>query len=374
MISLLAIGDWGRRGSVEQRAVAEGMARAARRLRPRLVLTTGDNFYDDGVCDLEDAHWHESFEAVYADSALQMPWHPVLGNHDYRGSVAAQIAYTHRSGRWMLPARYYTVARRIDARHHAQFFFLDTTPFLDVYRPGGAEHTPGVKGQCPEAQLRWLGGALAASESAWKIVVGHHPIRSGSPFHGDAPELQERLAPLLRAGGADVYLCGHEHDLQHLTGEDGLHHVITGAGSECRETGRCAATRFSQGALGFASLTLHARSLRLRFHDAEGRVLYRALIEKPEPEKAPPASTAATSRFRQLLAEGMRMGLVQRVRASGGGERVLLQAGAWRGWMREAEAVRLLEGLLGGARAQAEAGGDVGRNASGSRLNSSIMK
>lgn len=356
MVSFLAVGDWGRRGCAEQRAVAQGMAHVARRLRTQFVVSTGDNFYDDGVAGVTDAHWQESFETVYADAALRTPWYSVLGNHDYRGSVEAQVAYTGRSDRWRLPARYYTLRRPVGARRRVQLFCLDTTPFLRVYRPGGREHTPGVAGQDPEAQLRWLYDALRASTAAWKIVVGHHPLRSGSPFHGEAPEWRDRLSPVLHAGGADVYLSGHEHDLQHLVDENGLHHVVSGAGSECRTTGACAVTRFSQGALGFASFTVSARRLRLRFHGADGRMLYRARLTKPREGVAPLcASTAApesfAERLRQLVAKRMRAGLVRRFKAEG--ERVLLAAGAWRGSVRKAEAVWFPERLLGAARTNA---------------------
>ena len=55
-LSFLAVGDWGRRGTEAQRAVAQGMARAARRLGSAFVLTTDDNFYEGGVESTDDAH------------------------------------------------------------------------------------------------------------------------------------------------------------------------------------------------------------------------------------------------------------------------------------------------------------------------------
>ena len=285
MIRFLVVGDWGRRGASPQCAVAEGLARAARRLAVHRVISTGDNFYEDGVQSVRDAHWQESFESIYTARALQqVPWHVALGNHDYRGTVEAQVAYTRRSRRWHLPGRYYDFTVPVDERTQAQFIVLDTTPFLSLYQPGGAEATEGVAEQDTRVQLRWLRRTLARSEAEWKIVVGHHPLRSGSPFHGDAEELRSAVLPELQAGGVQVYLAGHEHDLQHLAA-DGLQYVISGAGSECRATGATEHTRFSQASLGFAAVELCHSRLVLRFYDAAGRPLYRAEVPRTPAQK-----------------------------------------------------------------------------------------
>ena len=45
--------------------------------------------------------------------------------------------------------------------------------------------------------LQDLENALSESRAKWKIVVGHHAIRSVG-HHGDTNELVERLLPILR--------------------------------------------------------------------------------------------------------------------------------------------------------------------------------
>jgi acid phosphatase len=309
MLTFFALGDWGQRGSDAQRAVAQGMARAAVRYNPRFILTTGDNFYDHGVEDVNDPHWQESFADVYDDPALSVPWYAALGNHDHEGTVAAQVDYADHDLRWRMPERYYSFSKRVDDRTHAQFVILDTTPFTDpdlrAHRAGdrvvaagnstSGNGTSGTRSATPEGgverlrttrtafdptlQRYWLRHMLAPSRSAWKIVVGHHPIQSGSAFHGPTPALQEHVAPLLQSLGVHAYLCGHEHDLQHID-DDGLHHVVSGAGAEVRPTGTCAGTRFSASTLGFAVVTLTADAMRLRFCDAEGAVVYETLSER----------------------------------------------------------------------------------------------
>src|SRR4051812_43847746 len=83
-INFLVFGDWGIPGK-EQIAVANEMAKAAKDLKPRFVISVGDNFYWYGVTSTEDTLWKSTFEDVYSDSSLQIPWHAILGNHDYRG-------------------------------------------------------------------------------------------------------------------------------------------------------------------------------------------------------------------------------------------------------------------------------------------------
>src|SRR5262245_22957259 len=58
MLNFLILGDWGHKGTSGQLAVTNGMARVAKQLKSRFVVTTGDNFYD-GVTGLHDAHWQE---------------------------------------------------------------------------------------------------------------------------------------------------------------------------------------------------------------------------------------------------------------------------------------------------------------------------
>jgi acid phosphatase len=272
MLNFLIIGDWGRKGTPGQIAVADGMARIAQQHRSRFVVTTGDNFYD-GVTSLHDAHWRESYETVYTARSLQIPWYVVLGNHDYQGCVQAQLDYVDWSGRWRLPARYYAVEKAIDATVSALLVFLDTSPFLSSYQTNGPEYIEGVRDQDSERQLTWLNRKLARSKAIWKLVFGHHPIYSASPCHGDTLELRRRLLPILHAHHVQAYICGHEHDLQHLA-TDGIDYFVTGAGSEYRETGWRSDSRYSASELGFSAFSLTGDHLCVEFYDADAKRLY----------------------------------------------------------------------------------------------------
>ena len=79
------------------------------------------------------------------------------------------------------------------------------------------------------AQLDWLDRELGRSTARWKIVYGHHPIYSYGAARRRRRACATTLLPVLR-GRANVYLCGHDHDLQHIAPEDGVHFVVAGGG------------------------------------------------------------------------------------------------------------------------------------------------
>ena len=277
MLRFMVIGDWGRQGHPGQRELACRMGQVAERSPVDFIISTGDNFYDTGVASVEDPHWQHSFEEIYKAPGLQVPWHSVLGNHDYDGNVQAQLDYTQRSTRWHMPDRYYHFHQPI-GEEEALFVFMDTSPFISNYFL--VEPKPAIMAQNSVRQLRWLEEVLASSQARWKIVIGHHPVYSSSPFHGNSPELIEVFEPLFETYKVDVYLCGHEHDLQLHQPEGHTHYLVSGAGSEIRETGRQPFTCFSASASGFAVLTLRNDRLRIEFVDHAGSILYQRQVVK----------------------------------------------------------------------------------------------
>lgn len=274
-LHFLVVGDWGQDNSA-QRDVARGMAGVASADASSFVISTGDNFYPRGVASVNDPQFRVSFEDIYAAPSLQTPWYAVLGNHDYEGSPNAEVAYSRRSARWRMPARFWREEMRIGSET-ASFYFLDTTPIARL--SNAAAHVP-LLGTSDEArgQLAWLERELAVDASAWKIVVGHHPILS-SGNHGEAPALAERLKPLLERYRVQVYFNGHDHDLEHLV-ERGVNYVCSGSGALSRQVDPVSQSRFAYANIGFASCGLSGDSLALRFHAGDGQVIYEAAIAR----------------------------------------------------------------------------------------------
>jgi len=236
-LDLMAAGDTGS-GDDGQAAVAGAMKGYAQANPVELVLLLGDNFYEDGVSSTSDPQWLTKFEQMYDPGVLDMPFYAVLGNHDYFGNPAAQVDYTLQSSRWKMPARYYTFTHNLSDGTTVGFFAIDTNTI---------ESEP--------AQLAWLDAALSASTARWKIVFGHHPAYSNG-WHGDNAGLIAMLAPLLSARGADIYLAGHDHDLQVLRPVGGVLYLVDGAGSRLRDTGCQANTVYAASSLGFMGLRI----------------------------------------------------------------------------------------------------------------------
>lgn len=279
-LDFLAMGDWGRDGASHQLDVAAAMGRRASQVHSRLVVTVGDNFYDNGVQSATDPQWRSSFEDIYTAPSLQTPWLATLGNHDYRGVPEAQIAYSAHSRRWKLPSRYYTVRGAAFGAPHVDFFMLDTSPLVNKYRlEVGSQIRRNVLTQDVAAQLAWLDHALAASRAPWKLAFGHHPIFSGGSSHGNTPEMIAQVEPILKRHGVQAYVAGHDHDMQFIE-RDGLHLIQAGAGSEVRPVTAVEGTRFCLSRSGFAHLRSDPEVLGLAFIDYQGVKVFDARIAR----------------------------------------------------------------------------------------------
>ena len=247
-VRVLAFGDFGD-GSDAQRQVAAAM-RAYHAARPfNFGVTLGDNFYPIGMASPDDERWKTWWSDLY--DPMQIPLYATLGNHDWgqSDSPAAEVMYTSRSKSWRMPATRYTFTAG-----DAQFFALDTDDISD-------------------AQLLWLTAALDASKARWKIVYGHHPIYSHGQ-HEDNNLKIDQLLPALR-DRADVYLAGHDHDMQHLRPEGRLHFFIAGSGGKLRPIEAGPRSLFAMSANGFAVLEIDASALRVSFVGLKGEDLYR---------------------------------------------------------------------------------------------------
>lgn len=277
-LSFLVVGDWGRRGQSNQRQVGLAMEAAAKELECQFILSVGDNFYPDGVDSVTDAHWKVSFEHVYDGPHLQVPWYVALGNHDYHGAPQAQIDYALTSHRWRMPSRYYKLDGVALGFEGLELFCLDTTALMTEFTENRIVHTQQAQDrQRADEQLSWLDEALGKSTAAWKLVYGHHTIRSGGGVHGDTPEMVERVLPILQRHHVPVYICGHDHDLQHIV-NDGLNYILTGAGSEVRPVSPVTGSQFWTATPGFTAVSLTANRLSFEFRDSAGVRLHAATV------------------------------------------------------------------------------------------------
>lgn len=232
--NFFAIGDWGRDGRHNQQRVADRMGAEAEAKRPGFIASTGDNFYLLGVSSVRDRQWRTSFENIYTHRGFHdVPWYPVLGNHDYGGNVEAQIRYRSANpSRWQMDGHYYR--RSISSRGvSVDLFFIDTVMWI------GRESFPfsflgsEISGDGQRLQAEWLTRELAASSAEFKFVFGHHGIHSIGP-HGGAMQMAQ-LDDVLRQYGVTAYVHGHDHCLFHIS-HRGMDYICSGGGSQVLAT------------------------------------------------------------------------------------------------------------------------------------------
>lgn len=282
------IGDWGRQGSKSQRDVARAMEIWRPVARPRFVMTVGDNFYPFGQEALPFwRHWESSFNCVYAQELRDLPWVPALGNHDYYGgSLDAQMRFADAHGWRNSGHRYYVHQPKVwlSGGGSVELMVIDSSPLAEVY-------LGSVGGR--EVQRKWVERTLKQSQADWKLVFGHHAVISGGK-HGRSPRVANWLQAVLEDNGVQAYVCGHDHDLQHIQAGElkAPHYILTGAGSHCDRKivvvpGAKWQREFSPG---FTIFRVRADEMRVDFLEA------RATIEAYEAGRTPPVYTAVVPR------------------------------------------------------------------------------
>ena len=266
-VHLVALGDFGS-GDKNQLAVATALALRQRQQPFDFGISLGDNFYRCGVSNAKDPDWKSRWEDLY--TPLGIPFFASLGNHDYghppvicpgRGaSPETEVQYTELSKSWRMPARYYTfIAGPV------RFFAIDTEGWS-------------------AAQSTWLKKMFAETQNEpnvrWRIVYGHHPMYT-SGVHLNQRRigaLRRELAGLFKETKVDLYIAGHDHDMEHLRA-NGIEYLISGAGgAKLRRVKKATPeSLFHATKFGFLDLTIDEHTLTAKFLDTN-------LISLEQPE------------------------------------------------------------------------------------------
>ena len=289
-LNFLAIGDFGT-GGADQKRVADAMAGfvSTHSLKPDALWLLGDNFYDTDKAGFstESPRWTKEIEEMYPTTVFPGPMHVVLGNHDYHdnpGGEKVQLAYAKKPGvRWNLPSKWY----RLDLgspKALVTFLCLDSNlPTVS----GGKHKKSGqmlssLTAEEMEAQLAWFKQELAKPRAPFTIVVAHHPLYSNGS-HGDTQTLIDQWGGLLQEHKVHAYLCGHDHDLQHLELEGKFTSFVVsgGGGAKVRELTPKHKIPFARDANGFTCLSVTEEALRFTHFDANGGQLH-SFQKKPD--------------------------------------------------------------------------------------------
>ena len=218
-----------------------------------------------------DSQWQTTYRDVYTHPALNLPWYAMEGNHDHHlGRGQGQIDYymNKRDSRWVMPAFYYSQEWHLEGSNtRVQMVFIDT-----VFLSGDDNVT------YPEqraAQYAWINETLANSTAEWLFVIGHYPVYS-SGEHGNTADLVANLLPMLKAYDVDVYLCGHDHTLQHLQDSaNATQYFVSGNGAKRGDITPIPQQKFGVVDPGFMLHAVHGtEAMSTQVVDMTGKTIY----------------------------------------------------------------------------------------------------
>ncbi len=218
MLRVGVVGDSGF-GQQATFSLAEQMAGA----NLDLTLHTGDVVYRivDNADPLEA--YTLKFYAPFAPVLRQMPFYPVLGNHDvepstlWNGTPFYHHAFPPFPNPDFAPSdqaelnRWYAFAY-----DQIQFIMLDTQAFYG--ETGWAE------------QNAWLQERLQDPLFAYSIPVFHVPPYTSGRYRDAGQSIAQAWSPLFESAGVPLVLSGHDHNYQRLVVND-VTYVISGGGS-----------------------------------------------------------------------------------------------------------------------------------------------
>lgn len=287
---LLLLGDWGYDDPQAQIEVAAGLRAYAKKqsVHPQALLMLGDNWYGELAGGAASPRWKTQFEDLYPATDFACPAYAVLGNHDYQrwpeSKVDAELAYA-RTGqsRWTMPSRWYRF--EFPSKDPVvTFLALDSNmPHAHAKETKGRDFTLTADQQAE--QLAWLEVELKRPRTTpFLAVMAHHPVYSDGP-HGDHPVLIQDWDPLFRKYRVDLYMAGHDHDLQHLEfdGHPTSFFLSGGGGADLYTLKVDPAQRgpYAQKVYGFSHISVSKNLMTLRHLGQDGATLH-AFTRTPE--------------------------------------------------------------------------------------------
>jgi len=291
---LLVLGDWGYDDPTAQSQVAAGLRAYVNQhsVHPQALLLLGDNWYGELAGGASSPRWQTQFEQMYPVSDFPCSAYAVLGNHDYQrwpeSKVEAELEYatSGRNGgsatRWTMPSRWYRFAFPA-SDPLITFIALDSNMPRADGKEKGRDFT--LTAQQQAEQLAWLEVELKRPRTTPFLgVMAHHPVYSDGP-HGDHPVLIRDWDPLFRKYHVDLYMAGHDHDLQHLefAGHPTSFFLSGGGGADLYSLKIEPAQRgpYAEKVYGFSHISVTAQQMTLRHLDEHGRSVH-AFTRTPE--------------------------------------------------------------------------------------------
>jgi hypothetical protein len=169
--------------------------------KPNLALNSGDLVADGRLLPLWDAFFY-----VTKDLSRNVPYYPVLGNHEHNAQHYYDLFHLPKGG----------------GKEREQWYSFDygNTHFvcLDSNALDSTE------------QLAWLESDLAraAGEAQWIFVAFHHAVYS-SGRHGSHYDTMLEWVDAFERYGVDIVFNGHDH-IYERSFSNGIWYIVTGGG------------------------------------------------------------------------------------------------------------------------------------------------
>lgn len=281
-LNFIVASDMGRKSVSEQKNIGVLLGKEADFNKISFIAVAGDPIHDNGVKSTDDSEWKDKFENIYtAVSLMNIPWYVVSGNHEYHGSVQAILDYSKISHRWKAPARYYSVEKNLDTKgNKCLFVFIDTAPLIDKYHEEQRYSDAGKQDMVK--QLKWLDSTLVSNKDRWKIVIGHHPVYADTQKDTvERVDMEKRVGVILENRKADLYICGHIHNFQHLkpAGKT-VNYVVNSSASASRKVNKTDGTIFCNPDPGFTVCSVTRENLSFSFINHKGENVYKYILKK----------------------------------------------------------------------------------------------
>lgn len=281
VLRVIVIGDWGT-GTLQQHAVADAVESYCSRHVCSMVVSTGDNFYPDGLVDSTDIKFKSLFLDVYnRGSLMNISWYGVLGNHDHHLNQSADAQYVdlhQQYPHWNMVHNSIGVLNDTDGHPFVAFIFIDTTEIIQQLI---LTNTTTIL----DAILPTMSGLVGVVKHV--ILVAHHPIYSKyQRINSDhVAQLREVLEPFIHAVGVDIVLSGHEHSLEHAI-KGPVHHVISGCGGMLAQdvhpldpiTTPLGPVAFYTNGFAVLELRTHSKISELSFVGSYGELLHKVKL------------------------------------------------------------------------------------------------
>ena len=300
-VRFAVIGDMGLAG-IPQAAVARGVAKACND-ECHFALFLGDNLYDVGIQNEGDEEELSCLLGQYPD----VPKYLTLGNHDY-DKLHPKLSRASKQLEWIRDGS------DVDA-HGGYHFYRFSAGCVDAV---AIDTNFLVRGQLKtnyDRVARFL-GTMRAKHGRWSIAFGHHPYHSNGN-HGDAGDFRDggmsfwtgeffrNFMDLHVLDRADLYLAGHDHNLQFFPQVDdtATAQVLSGGGAKCsgpvgRSRGQTTLEHYGHG---FALVDAAPNRLEVTFHAYDGEKIWGTYRTREDAEWRPSPGMPASRVDRRKL-------------------------------------------------------------------------